>query len=225
VKFDVKDFYLTGDASFLSHCAAQFAIEGLAETVKHAVRFILEHQFVSLDGELWQCAIGFGMGFRFSGEIADMAFDTEMEQPGPLNHAFRSMYNLLFYGRYRDDVFMLLTDGSSFSNLARALKQLCMNFRLEQWEISLHSLVHLDCVVYKMEGVSSLNVRPHFKPTSLGVPLHPKSTHPLHIHVAWMRSAIERMSRLSSSYSAFFEAKTVLLSKLSRWIPIDIIDS
>jgi hypothetical protein len=109
-----------------------------------------------------------------------VALAIELEYRVPLLQDFKQWHGISCYGRYRDDI-ILLSDGV-FGNMARELKSLLTKFRLEQWEISQNSLVHLDVVVYKIPGSTVLHHKPYFKPSSLGVPLTTLSQFPPHIH-------------------------------------------
>jgi hypothetical protein len=128
---------------------------------------------------------------------------------------------VLFYGRYRDDIIILQERGDvedgRFGVLARKLRGLTCNFKLEQWEISQFAMVHLDTELYKLPGCSTLKYRPHFKPSSLGVPLSCSSHHPPHTHISWTKSEIVRLCRLSSTREDFNDAKSTFLARMEKF--------
>jgi hypothetical protein len=91
VKADVKDFYMSGDPVTLSQHVASMAPPHLYNVIQSATLRCLFYQYVMLsahpgegeegeDGDAcFRVKQGSGMGFQFSGEIADIAFIVSME--------------------------------------------------------------------------------------------------------------------------------------------------
>jgi hypothetical protein len=48
------------------------------------------------------------MGFSFSGEIAAVPFSSDVEVKGPLNADFARNHSIAWYGRYRDDIMLIM---------------------------------------------------------------------------------------------------------------------
>ena len=74
----------------------------------------------------------------------------------------------------------------------------------------------LDAVIF-VKGYF-LSFRPHFKESSLGVPLAPDSKHQSKIHLAWMKSEIRRFASLSGDHDIFQQAKSTFLARLHRFM-------
>ena len=85
---------MSGDGFVLAAHAASFAPRGVRDAVHDAVLHILSYQFVSSGGKYFLATKGSGMGFFFSGEIADAAFIREMEEPRVLTAVWRRRYGI-----------------------------------------------------------------------------------------------------------------------------------
>ena len=71
---------------------------------------ILSHQFVGsgiLPGVIFQCTTGSGIGLNMSADFCDLAFAELVEKSTVLSPEFRNKHGIAFYGRYRDDIFIL----------------------------------------------------------------------------------------------------------------------
>ena len=60
------------------------------------------------------------------------------------------------------------------------------------------------------------HTRPHFKPASCGVPLG-SSNHPSNVHLAWPRSMLRTLTRISSHECYARQARSVFLRRLSHY--------
>lgn len=80
VKADVRDFYLSGNPEFLAKSFSSFAAAADRDNVFRATLHILSHQYLHLGDSIVQCNTGAGMGFLFSGEVADAGFYREVEE-------------------------------------------------------------------------------------------------------------------------------------------------
>ena len=94
--------------------------------------------------------------------------------------------------------------------------------------MSLSSVVMLDLT---LKAVSDgprhwVEFRPHFKPTSLQVPLSTQSFHHWNIHTAWPFNQIRRFAMLSSSRTAYEAAKQLLVQRfVDAGEPRSLVDS
>ena len=73
---------------------------------------MLTNQFVTtplLPDRSWEVVSGAGMGFPCAGDVADVYFSVLVESK--VFREFRSL-GLLFYGRYRDDIFLFVRTGT-----------------------------------------------------------------------------------------------------------------
>ena len=193
---------------------------------RDVIQFHLCHQYVGssqLPGKVWRVLVGTGMGLNFSGDLSDAAFFS-MSKDGFINNPrIREQTGILMYARYRDDVFIVLKDGwhRAFCDLMEKWRVRAGGFKLTVEAISKSGLTVLDldleitrytaedgCCKYK------IGYKPHFKPTSLGVPLSTASSHPWHVHASWPFAQIKRLHSLSGSHVSFTYAKHVLVRRL-----------
>jgi hypothetical protein len=224
VMADVKDFYLSGNPEFLAHSLSSFPAAADRHSVICATLHILSHQYLQMGDSNVQCNTGAGMGFLFSGEVADAGFYREVEEWGPCNAAHACAKHILFYGRYRDDLLFIIEE-ESLGIVARACTSLSNYFKIDSWECSQYASDHLDVELYKHQGCTQITHRPRFKETSLGVSISPSSNHPPRIHRAWMSSEIKRFARLSSTLEDFICARSIFVHRLSGFhVGQDLLD-
>ena len=88
------------------------------------------------------------------------------------------------------------------------------SFIIDEWEASTVGLPFLDTFVYVDPNTRKLQTRVHWKPSSLGVPLHYDSLHASHIHMAWIMSEIRRIAICSSNHADFLLGRSELVSRL-----------
>ena len=196
-----------------------FADPHVSEVIEEATLHILFWQFVSCGVYLLQVTSGSGMGFYFSGEVADAAFIiNEMELPMMLCKSWRDQWGIRAYFRYRDDCFLVQRPRyeGHYEDLKLQWSHSSCSFHVDKWEYSEESVVMLDAVIFK-QGFF-LAHKPHFKESSLGVPLAPDSLHQTNVHLAWMKSEIRRFSALSSDHDLFHQAKDTFMARLHRFL-------
>jgi len=69
---------------------------------------LLAHRLVAPDHEaVWHIARGPGAGGNCSREIADSSFIAQLEKPFALNPEVKMKYDLKYYARVRDDLFLI----------------------------------------------------------------------------------------------------------------------
>ena len=85
--------------------------------------------------------------------------------------------------------------------------------------VSLSSVSFLDLRVGKIERWNSnslIGYCPYFKPSNRTIPLSNRSAHHFSVH-QWPRGQLDRLAGLSSTHSAFCEAKRTLLCRYARF--------
>ena len=75
---------------------------------KESIEHILGFQFVKLGTSSFRVELGSGLGFSFSGDVADACFYVEMERDMILTADWKQKWGIQVYGRYRDDISMIL---------------------------------------------------------------------------------------------------------------------
>ena len=182
-----------------------------------ALEDLLTNQYVCVDGETYhQVMIGAGMGQIASGEVADTTFLELAEVGFAALASVQSRFGIQRYLRYRDDMLIVGDDVNLMREFFEHIKRLVRGiYVVELSEASKSCISFLDVVVYKEVRGSTTKVgwRLFFKPTSQHLPLASDSGHAPTIHRSWPKAEICRLSRRSTSESAFVSAREKLCSK------------
>ena len=167
-----------------------------------------------------QVRIGSGMGMTFSGEIADSAFLQNMEIDFILKDSVRSEYGIIFYVRFKDDIFIVLDGSYSLSTRQRLwseMKNRADFFKLVIERVSRQSVSMLDTEISIIDiasGFFKLASKPYFKASSMHTILSSQSAHPVGIHLSWPSARLKTFVRLSSRKSDSREAKRFFLEQM-----------
>ena len=109
-RIDVKEFFMTGEFSTITHEALKCMPKGLDRTcVREAVDFLLRNQFLNCaacPSQLWKVRQGSGMGLRHSAALCDCAFAGVAELGFTNNPLVRAKFKIWTYFRFRDDIFI-----------------------------------------------------------------------------------------------------------------------
>eukprot|EP00959_Pyramimonas_sp_CCMP1952_P142245 2977578-Pyramimonas_sp.AAC.1 len=123
------------------------------------------------------------MGLPFSGETADSAYYSIVEKYKVGKTAFRQFYGIKYYGRFKDDIFMILERrGVRTTDLWKVMRDRSSFYTHKLEGTSTTGVSFLDTFVHKGSGwrkSGRLDYRPHFKSTSLSIPLSFSSAHPV----------------------------------------------
>ena len=235
MKFDVKDFYLSGSHDDLALLISDlFVDEDWRRWVSDCLGFLLSNQLVRWSGAagtLFEVTQGSGMGMKAAGAISDLAFWASVEKP--LFNRLPVGPKLCGYIRFRDDVFAIV-DNHIVGNLLGALfRKHGRMFKVTVDEVSPTTVTMLDLRVHKLlpEQVDtqncSLGFSPFIKPSARHIPLGPSSAHPAACMRAWPRAELLRMRSRSSCVEAARAAQERKIRRfelffLDRFIPRDI---
>jgi hypothetical protein len=204
LKFDVVDFYLSGEHDLIVREALRFVGDGPAGSfLAVALPIILANQFVqpTFDEELssstcFKVTKGSGMGLKHSGSLADAVLAKFVEES-----LLVSCPGIQGFLRFRDDVFAAIENPAAariFIDKFRSLSAEFCEIKLEH--TSLVSVKFLDMEIYKGPNGSLLH-RPYIKPTARHIPLSSDSVHPLSVHRSWPVAEVRRMRRRASDMS------------------------
>ena len=217
-RIDVKDFFMSGTCSDFVTCAELFPADERKNIVA-AIEFLLGHQFFVADAmphTLWQVKAGTGMGLIHSSQLCDLAYYKHAEFQ-LVDTSALAFFGVALYLRFRDDIFVIYNARENkIARFVSLLKSKAQYVQLQVESISEESAVMLDlCVrVCKHQRHKwSLEVFPHFKPTSLQVPLSCSSFHNPSIHVSWPFNQLRRLASLCSNEQRFQEVKKVFLQR------------
>ncbi len=218
MKFDIKEFFLSGDHEELATLAASISNNRQERAwLKRAIFFLLSSQFVEFcpaEDVALQVAFGSGMGMRHSGTVSDAAFLAKCELH--LLPRFREL-GVELYLRYKDD---LITAVSS-PQVGAVWRDALINGAAPVYEVQLESVSlvgcpMLDLLVFKHStgGQTSLRWKPFVKPTARHIPLSSSSCHSWRCHNSWPVAEVKRMHSRSVEHRHFLEARA---SKLDRF--------
>ena len=85
------------------------------EAFEKALKFVSENQSVEIEAEaleVYLVQIGAGMGLEMSGDVCDVAFYEMVERNFVDTPAFKDVYHVEFYARFRDDILVILAGDS-----------------------------------------------------------------------------------------------------------------
>ena len=90
-------------------------------------------------------------------------------------------------------------------------------FRVDKWHASTFGVEFLDVFVHKSSCGTRLAYKPHFKATSLGVPLHSSSAHHGALHRSWPKGFNFRLAGNSSDQKSYLHARKIFVQRLRKF--------
>ena len=220
VKFDIKDFYMSGEHSTILSSVAKFFPEGMRTCLEELTALILHNQYVATAGDktFYRVCTGAGMGLTFAGDLADTTFLDLVEQSWLLTDAVRTHYNLVCYYRFKDDGFFVINcSRKKRLEFANKLRQKAGCFKVKFEAVSNEEMAVLDVEFYKgcrWHHSGILDHRLFSKTTSQWTPLQPSSFHNPSIHKSWPLAQIERIRKKHSNNA---EAKLAIQAFKDRY--------
>ena len=204
-KFDVRDFYMEGTHdtlidSFKLVCEDEPRVK---DALADAIRTQLFYQYVGADvidtDWSYQVVCGSGMGSKMSGDLSDANFLVRVEIPFACNDSVKAEHKILYYGRFRDDILVMMEGGCdagtrflSYVNGVRAHAAEA-GYELERSSNDTNHIQFLDLEFFRhRSGSRQLCWRLYRKETAQHVPLSSLSGHPRGIHMAWPLAEIRR---------------------------------
>ena len=168
---------------------------------------ILESQYVRQAScqKTFKVLSGAGMGMAASGHIADSVFYFMAEKDFILEQTTRDSYGLVFYARFKDDIFLIFdTPEDSLYGIRRFVenfKRRSGPFLIQIDSISKHGCQMLDLFV--SSGCSTPKFSLFKKESSIWRPLSLESCHTPTVHVHWPINQCMRVrERFSDSTAA-----------------------
>ena len=155
------------------------------------------------------------MGLACGAELCDLNADETIER----NDAMRVWINerCLYYGRYRDDVLVILNarEGRRRLAFAEAFNR-CNPAYQATFEWHRSRVTFLDLDICKESANPSLVFRVHFKPTNLFRFLPFNSDHPFEVFESWIRAEINRYRSICSRNEDFIETVGIFKARLLK---------
>jgi hypothetical protein len=231
-RFDLKDFFLSGEHKEIVRLCTQVVADEYKDTFAKLCSFILSSQYVRMSGVtdvIWRVKVGAGMGLSCAGDLANVTFDRAVEVP-TLNETNFARYQVLAYWRYMDDG-LILGHGARGTQVAFIHgirdKAQATGFIFKIESASATSCVFLDLDISKtgnFEKTGILDVCVHRKPTSLAQPSRPTSFHPPGVHGSWPLSMVNRSMRLCTRELAA-EEDISMMRRLWQQYGIYVVDN
>ena len=169
------------------------------ETIVSLVSFILKNNYFEFNDRYYVQTIGASMGNKCSPELCDIR---TFEVINEIINLFAHSNKILFFGRYRDDGFMIfhssLREMEEFFELANAHHPL-LKFT---YDISDSEMIFLDTVVYKglrFRNTGILDIKNYTKPTNTHQYLHRFSMHNPAVFSGFIKGEAIRLHRNNSN--------------------------
>ena len=110
---DLNDFFMTGDADFITKSAASLFEGALADPLSDLMGYILDHQYVRspfIPDMIFKVVQGSGMGLRHSAGLSNAAFcaHAEVKGVGIATASFQRKFGIKCYLRYVDNLFFIV---------------------------------------------------------------------------------------------------------------------
>lgn len=200
----VKMFLKEIKASTFDH-EIEWYVEILSIVLKNNYFRYREHVFHQLQGT----AMGTPVAPTYANIFMYMLERSIVQQ-------YRAHGTLLYYGRYLDDILMMITDKSTVSSIQHELNNLHPRIKLN-FEVSKYKAEFLDLVIFKGERFLSSNVfdlRVHQKSLNLYLYLPFTSAHPIHQKKGMIKTEMIRYIRNSSSIKYYIDIKRQFFHRL-----------
>ena len=115
--------------------------------------YLSQQCVISESGQRFEVRQGAGMGATGSAEVADTCFYNLAERRFALRRETKQDFGLLFYGRYRDDIFVVMD--KPLAPFLTAFRNSCKEvYTLKLEKAELETVPLLDVLVYRRLGES-----------------------------------------------------------------------
>ena len=192
---------MSGDHDALVRESSRAVPQDVKQIFCGALTLVLASQLVRVPGSHKQFAVkcGSGMGLVSSGEVSDSAFHWMVEETFLLQKSTRTTYEIFYYGRFKDDIFMIVGGNSGTrKELIAKMRSHSRFFKLQVDDVSGSGVEMLDITIQRVHptGWSRLVTSLYIKPTSISRPLAGTSMHPPFVHEHWPLSQVQRIRKL-----------------------------
>ena len=221
LRADVSDFFMSGPTYEL----VEDTLEGIGrerrgKAIRSALTFLLEHQYITsplFPGDTFHVVEGSGMGHVFSGEVADVALYNKGEKYYACSSTIQNTHGINSYLRFKDDLIIFGHTRDGLVTFTEGLQRRAGYFKIKIEEIvdKSSSCQFLDLEIFYSHG--KWKAKPYIKPSNLGIPLDPSSSHPVHVHRNWPKQMVNRFYKLSSEVAHAREAQTLLANRLRTY--------
>ena len=165
------------------------------------------------------------MGMQHNSDVSDATFFRNVEEPFALRRDVQQRYDILFYGRVRDDGLGIMGgDAHSRRSFWAEFKRRSVEFKIKLDSISSSSVQMLDLEFFKgpiwrLSG--RMDSRLFVKQTSVWKPLSVDSAHHVSVHMARPRGMVGRLFR---RFSAISEARAYVRQFVARYKRVQCVE-
>lgn len=219
-RIDLKDFFMSGVALDFTKSVDLFEPK-VQKVAAESIRFLCDHQFVvdPLVPGMFKVVCGSGMGLIHSSQLCDITFFRHAEFRFVTNKLAVAKLGIVQFLRFRDDILVVHhSEHHQFRRFLDILKLKAHYVKFQVDSFSQDSVTMLDLQIRVVQNQSHwlLDFQPHFKPTSLQVPLSSCSFHNPSIHITWPFNQLKRLAYLSSKEESFLAAKKLFVQRFTR---------
>ena len=110
VKFDIKDFFMSGHHDDISLLTSKCFPPAVQTGARDLIDSVIRNQVVTVPGvnKYWRVQVGTGMGLRCSGELSDCTFYKLAEEKFATCSEVQRAFGIIFYCRFKDDGFFII---------------------------------------------------------------------------------------------------------------------
>ena len=160
VKFDIGEFFMTGDHPELARAAASFAKDGWQDLAERAALTLLDNQLVHITDtqhrrRLYKVNTGAGQGLNYAGDLANAAYARTVEEPlfQQPPYILEDFYGIVLWRRVFDDIFVVMRAAEYRARTLLAfIKRLSPLWKYDGLEISPISFTSVDVDQFSKNG-------------------------------------------------------------------------
>ena len=223
IKFDIKDFFLSGVHEEIVELSNKNVAESTRKDYISMCRWILGAQYVALDPtseSAWQVVVGSGMGLTCSPDLSNSTFLQLVEVDWAAVPSVQQQHGILLYTRYMDDGLIIAHNVPHlYQGFLDELARKGKFFVVEIESISKDFVSMLDIQMFKgprFQHTGYLDYKVATKPTNISQPLLCSSSHSGSVHSSWPQAMLQRVDELCSSPALAIVEKKKLLEIWSR---------
>jgi hypothetical protein len=153
---------------------------------------------------VYQVQLGAGMGSTYAGDASDLHFFALCEKNFALLPAVQLEFGIEFYGRFKDDGIIILSDARKWPSFWLKFKAFASEYKMSLDCFSREEAVFSDVRIFKdsrFRDSCKFDYGLHVKPSSVWLPLSPWSSHSQGVHNSWPQSQISRFVKRFSNFS------------------------
>ena len=197
---DLKDFYLSGEATGIALSVSKLFSGAMKSLVFDAIFFLVDNQYVITYTlpSLYKCSKGSGIGLLHAAHLTSAFFVQEVEKHAVGEQQEVSQaYGIKYYARYHDDIFCIAHTIGHLRRWIAKLRSHCS----PDFVVECRAIGSIQAPVDFLDVTVSL-VSDYVKVTpsqnKVLTPLCPTSGHTSTVHASWPKSLVYRFDSIST---------------------------